>query len=247
MNVIALILCLIAAGFATEPAWGQTTLPEVGRLDMDALVVGVDVAGQHAFLAARSAGLRVVDLIDPTAPRQVGVLDTTGVTSQVQVVDGRAYLADSAGGVVIADVSVPQHPRQIAAFTAPGSVNALKYANGLLYLGVGALSATDSTSFIGLMVYDVANPAQPVERGRLALASQGVPNPLYRSPTGVDVAGTLAAVSVGHGGTFLVDVASPAAMRALGNFYAPQTIPNGPASNAVSVRLTASALYVGNR
>jgi hypothetical protein len=51
------------------------------------------VAGNHAFLADGGAGLRVVDVSDPTEPREVGFYDTPGSACGVAVSGNNAYLA----------------------------------------------------------------------------------------------------------------------------------------------------------
>jgi hypothetical protein len=48
-----------------------------------------------------SAGLRVIDVREPTAPVEVGFFDTEGDAHSVSVSDGYVYLADSIGGLKI--------------------------------------------------------------------------------------------------------------------------------------------------
>jgi len=69
--------------------------------------VAVAPAGDIVFVAAKSAGLRVVDVSTPQAPREVGFYDTPGSARDVIVRGGNVYVADQDGGLFLLQLSPP--------------------------------------------------------------------------------------------------------------------------------------------
>jgi hypothetical protein len=69
-----------------------------------------DVAydGRYAYIADGEAGLRVIDLADPSTPREIFAFDTTGNAVAVAVDGDWVYLADQAGGILIFRKVTPQ-------------------------------------------------------------------------------------------------------------------------------------------
>jgi hypothetical protein len=72
-------------------------------------VFGVAVAGDYAYLANGSGGLRVIDVSDPSAPVEVGFLETTGVFWGIAVSGSYAYVASWYSGLRVIDVSTPSN------------------------------------------------------------------------------------------------------------------------------------------
>jgi hypothetical protein len=62
---------------------------------------GVAVSGAYAYVADYNAGLRVIDVSNPSSPREVGFYDTPYYASGVAVSGSYAYVADWEGGLVI--------------------------------------------------------------------------------------------------------------------------------------------------
>jgi len=56
-------------------------------------VTGVAASGGYAYVANASAGLRVLDVSDPSAPVEVGFFDTPGVFWGIAVSGSYAYVA----------------------------------------------------------------------------------------------------------------------------------------------------------
>jgi hypothetical protein len=76
----------------------------VGFYDTPGWAEGVAVSGTYAYVADNWVGLRVIDVSNPSSPREVGFYDTPGQASGVAVsgVSGSyAYVADWDGGLVI--------------------------------------------------------------------------------------------------------------------------------------------------
>src|SRR4030095_6430236 len=70
----------------------------------------VDVSGSYAYVAAKTAGFRVVDISNPKAPQTAGVVDTPGLALGVAVSGDYAYVADDDGGFHVIDVRNPNNP-----------------------------------------------------------------------------------------------------------------------------------------
>jgi hypothetical protein len=62
---------------------------------------GVALAGNYAYVAAGSGGLRIVDISDLAGPSETGYYDTPGSAQDVALAGDYAYVADASGGLVI--------------------------------------------------------------------------------------------------------------------------------------------------
>ena len=176
----------------------QTFAPTaLAWVDIPGHAKDVAVAGDYAFVAAGEAGLQVVDISRLEAPVVVGSLDTAGDAQNIKVVGNTAFLADGPGGLVIVDVSSPLAPRLLGQVATPAPAVDIAVAGDKVYVA-------DEQ---GLRVVDVANPASPVVAGGVDLSGK---------PSGVDVYGSLVAVSCLSSGIKIVDVADPTAPKLVG-------------------------------
>jgi hypothetical protein len=94
----------------------------------------VAVAGNYAYVADLTAGLRVISIADPAHPTEAGYDDTPGYTHSVAVSGGYAYLADGVGGLQIYQFyggGVEETP-SVDVRTANGGATIVR---GVLYLG----------------------------------------------------------------------------------------------------------------
>lgn len=121
-------------------------------------------------------GLVMLDVSDPTAPRELGRLATGGTPRDVAVGDGLAFVAIGTG-VVIADVSDPATPRQLGAIEERGDTTAVAWVPPYVLL-----SAWDDAR-----VYDATDPADPTFVGaaritrQLAYEDEERPDPTART------------------------------------------------------------------
>ncbi len=167
-------------------------LREVGTTaPFPSFVEGVAVSGTLAYVAAGEAGLRVVNVSDPTHPFEVGAWDSPGYAEGVAVVGSTACLADGPYGLSVLDVSNPALPRQV------GSAYDTNYAFGVAVVGSFAYIAGAGA---GLLVADLSDPAHPVQKGTLD-------TPGYAF--GVAAAGNTVYVADGWEGLRVVNVADP--------------------------------------
>jgi len=166
-------------------------LVEVGSFASRGYATSVWVEGDRAYLIVGVAGLLILDVSDPAAPREIGSHSTTGYAQAVAVSGKYAYVADRGGGLVIVDVSNPAAPVQAASVKTPGS------AQGVSLRGKYACVADQQG---GLQVIDIGNPAQPQIVGAWATAGFA---------QGVFLTERYAFVAVGSKGLEVVDLADP--------------------------------------
>jgi PKD repeat protein len=92
----------------------------------------VHVEGSTAYVAAKYAGLQMIDVSDPTAPTLLGSFATDGYATDVQVVGSTAYVA--VGDLHIIDVSDPAAPQQLMRSALPFDARAIQVVDGLVYV-----------------------------------------------------------------------------------------------------------------
>ena len=162
-----------------------------GLVDLPAMGIDVVASGPLAYVAARQAGLQVVDLSDPDHPVRLGQCPTTQAVD-VALSGHIALVADGPDGLKIIDVTDPLAPALAGAFDTPG------YALGVAAFGTYALVA-DNTA--GLQLIDVRDPAHPLPVANF---------PTSGTANAVAVSGDLAFVATQRG-LQILDVSDPAA------------------------------------
>jgi hypothetical protein len=220
----------------SDPA--QPTI--AGRTEaMPGLVQGVavDAGGRLAYVAAGSAGLRVVDVSNPASPVEIGACDTTDSALDVAVADGPAgpiaYVAADWDGLLIIDVSNPAAPTQISVYTSiNGPADRVTVLDNYAYI---------AGSFV-LEIIDISNASAPT----LASSFNSYPGQAYDvaviSTLGAQEAGDLPAkiayVANGDAGLRMLDVSDAAAPTAIGVCDTPGT--------AYGVVVSGSLAYVAD-
>ena len=98
----------------------------VGRTEvLPDIVRGVAVAGNYAYVADGSSGLRIINVSDPAAPSEAGFYDTPGHANDVAVAAGDpqghtyAYVADGDSGLRIINVTDPATPSEAGFYDTP--------------------------------------------------------------------------------------------------------------------------------
>jgi hypothetical protein len=123
---------------------------EIGALS----VMGADpiaVVDSHAYVAG-DVRLRVVDVGDPSAPREVGSVPIPGGSVDVRAVGDHVYLAAGDTGLRIVNVADPTHPRAVGALDTPGTARGVDVGAGFAFVAAGS---------DGLWVIDVRDPSAP--------------------------------------------------------------------------------------
>jgi uncharacterized repeat protein (TIGR01451 family) len=202
VQLAALAIALCAASrtaYAEDGNW-----PPIGQL-VGGSPYSVAVQGGHAYVAAGTAGLRVIDISDPAVPVEVASCDTApDWTFGVAVAGSWAYVTDCAGGMLrIIDVSSPVAPVEVGSWHTPGLSYGVAVSDGYAY--VADLSA-------GLRVIDVSNAAAPVEVGSYDTSYEAY---------GVAVSDGYAFVADQYDGLRVIDVSDQTAPVEVGSWDTP--------------------------
>lgn len=225
-------------------ACSEEGLQVIGTLSSDE-TRGVSVSGSHAFLAAYTDGLEVVDISDLGAPESIRKVSGGDKAYRVVVSGPWAYAADGDAGLLIVDVSDPGAARFVR------SVDTLDQARGLTLSGSHAFVA-DGVD--GVVAIDVSDPEAAsvhdavdtpgtayrivvrdgvgfVADGDAGLTVLDVADPgdlalLGGLPTGGDyrdvvLSGAFAMVADGEGGLVIIDVSDPATPSVAGTVDIP--------------------------
>ena len=192
---------------------GQTSI-------LSDVVQDVAVAGDYVYIADYDAGLRVINVGNPSAPVEVGAYDTPGLALGVAVVGSYAYIADYQAGLRVINVTDPTAPVEVGAIDTPGYAKDVAVAGSYAYVA-------DWDAW--LRVIDVEQPAAPVEIG-----AYKTPGAAY----GVAVVGNYAYVADQDSGLRVINVAQPAKPVEVGAYNTP--------GQALAVAVAGSYAYVAD-
>lgn len=158
----------------------------------------VFVSGEFAYVAASSAGLKVVDIgsviTNPPAVLELTVLgeyDTPYSAEGIYVAGKYAYVADGGSGLQILDISDPTSPVKTDSYNTPGLAYGVSVAGDYAYVA-------DDLS--GLQILDVSDPANILYKG-----TYDTPGRAYR----VAVKGNYAYVADYDEGLQIINVSKP--------------------------------------
>jgi hypothetical protein len=171
----------------------------------------IDVEAGRAYAAAGNRGLRILDVGDPANAREVGAWEPASgfLARSISVRGWYAYAADL-HVVHVLDVSDPAAPREVSSMWLTGNstgIDDVMVVGDRAYVaGWEASASYPFTQSYSLLVFDVADPTNPVWLGGCALAGTTTPMRL-----------TVRGDRVYVGGSYLciVDVADPANPRML--------------------------------
>ena len=128
---------------------GQTPpLPDIVR--------DVVVDGNYAYVAAGTGGLRVIDISNPTAPREVAALAVGENARAIDHEGTTVYLGDNGpSGLHVIDVSDPAAPRELGAAEWRAGIWEISAVGDYAYVADG----------YDLFIFDVADPTAPRQVG----------------------------------------------------------------------------------
>ena len=107
---------------------------EIGHyLPTDGDVRGVEVAGPFAYLASGKPGLLVVDISNPSQPKEVGRFDTPRTARSVRLDGPVAYVGDL-NWLRAIDISTPSAPTEIASYKIPSYADHISVSDGTAYV-----------------------------------------------------------------------------------------------------------------
>jgi hypothetical protein len=139
------------AGFSAPVTLNLEPTSALGTVALGGLAWDVDVRADVAYVAAGAAGLKVIDVTNPSAPAIMATLDTPGDAREILVLGKYAFLAERAGTIHVIDVSTPSAPVLLSDVFTAGTLYDMALYRDRLYVG------TD----IGLFIVEIRNAAMP--------------------------------------------------------------------------------------
>lgn len=114
-------------------------------------------SGDIVYLAQNTAGLELVNVVNPAAPAYISAFNTPGYSMDVKLNGHYAYIADYTG-MVILDVVDPFNPVPVSTYyNTNAQFNSLVYNNnGIFYAAEGP---------VGVETIGVGTPSAPVQLG----------------------------------------------------------------------------------
>ena len=188
--------------FSSATLQADAAIHEIGYIDTPSEAHHIVIRDGIAYVTDYEAGLRVIDVSDPTNPVEIGWLDTPGQARGIRIIENFAYIADGTAGIRIVDISNPRSPRSIS------------------YLGVGDIIDVElSGDFVfasdyegGLRVIDISD--RDNLRQVIFLDTPG--ESIYMT-----LIGTTIYLTDGPSGIHLIDVSEPIRPYVIGTCNTP--------------------------
>ena len=175
------VLILVLMAHAT---CAQITLVNVGNTNNGGLAHGIAVAGNYAYIANDTDGLRIYDVSNPAHPVNVGHTNNGGTAYNVAVSGHFAYVAAYTNGLLVYYILTPANPVNVGHTNFSGFVFSLAVQGDYAYLG--------GDSSFG--IFNIINPGTPT----LVVQTNGGIFP-GANPAGVAVSGNYVVLADGGG------------------------------------------------
>jgi hypothetical protein len=199
----------------------------VGAYNTSGNALGVDVAGDFAFVADNYSGLQIINIANPASPTLLGTYNTPGQAMDVAVAGDLAFVADYTSGLQIINITIPATPTLVGSYDTPSFALGVAVAGDLAFL-------TDYTN--GVRIINIANPANPT-----LVSTYDTPSYAY----GVAVAGDLLFIADSGYGLEIISIANPASPTLVGSSTAvPYAIDVAVDGNLAFVTDDASGLRI---
>lgn len=186
---------------------------------------GLHVVGAYCYVGEAWNGLAIYDISDPANPTRVALYNTDADISPGEpaefhcgrVVDGLAYWGAGNHGLVIVDVADPANPVGVSyageCFISP------RYPAGTYDWARGA-TAKGNLAFlgdnrVGLRIFDITDPATPVEVGFYDRSAENV-GEVWQPLISED--GTRAYIGYQRAGFIVLDISDPANPVEIGSY-----------------------------
>lgn len=155
------------AGFSILSVSNPTAPILLGNYDTPGYAYAVQVIGDFAYVADNSA-LRIFSVTNPTAPALLGTFNTPSGATDVVVRSTLAFVAANSAGLLILNVSNPATPVLVGSYATNLDPRYLAISGDFVYLtALPPVQGPGGDSKVGgMLIVNVANPAQPVETGR---------------------------------------------------------------------------------
>mgnify|MGYP002387827030 CR=1 FL=1 len=178
------------------------------------IVVDFVISGGLAYVADDEAGLRIVDVTDPTNPAFAGYYSIPRIAlhdevnslkydnvASVAVDQEHAYVAEYQFGLRVVNIADPSNPVEVGFYDTPGDAHGVAVAGDTAYV---------ADFDHGVRVVNIADPARPVERGHCDTPGEA---------QSLAVAGDYVYVAGGSAGMLVVNIADPSHPVLVGSFH----------------------------
>ncbi|RLF52792.1 MAG: hypothetical protein DRN19_00345 [Thermoplasmata archaeon] len=108
----------------------------------------IKVKGNYAFIGSHNAGGWILNVSDPTDPREVAWVKTDGRHFGVEIKDNYWFLSYGWGDLAVVNISDPENPKFVYQGCGPNLAGYMVIVDNYLYAG-------------GLRVYDISDPKHP--------------------------------------------------------------------------------------
>ncbi|MFA4880335.1 MAG: hypothetical protein WC650_01755 [Candidatus Doudnabacteria bacterium] len=161
---------------------------------------GVQVKGNYAYMVDDGfGGLRVIDISDPSKPREVGCSERHIQAREIYVRENYAYVTFN--GLRVYDISNPVRPREVGICEIPSWTTGITVKDKYAYITNGRPEG-------GLWIIDTSDPKKPRQVGYCHTSGNAY---------GVDVVDNSAYV-ICTGGLDVIDISDPNTPHKAGNF-----------------------------
>jgi len=130
---------------------------------------GIQVVGNYVYIANELAGLRIIDISEPSNPHEVGFWDPETLYVEVygcRVRNHYAYITDFLYGLRIIDVSEPTMPYEIGSYDTYGVANDVFVNGDYAYIAEGfEFPPPAPPPKPGLRIIDISDPQNPHQIG----------------------------------------------------------------------------------
>jgi hypothetical protein len=127
---------------------------EVAAYDTPGYAYDVHIEGHLAYVADGEAGLRIIDVSNPSVGGEIGhYLPTDGDVRGVEVAGPYAYLASGRPGLLVVDISDPKKLKVVGRFDTPRTARSIRLDGPVAYVG----------DLNWLRAIDISTPSAPTE------------------------------------------------------------------------------------
>ncbi|MHA1556777.1 MAG: LVIVD repeat-containing protein [Candidatus Heimdallarchaeota archaeon] len=127
---------------------------EYGSYDGDGgISSGVAIKGEIAYVANGNKGLEIINISNPSRPKQIANILTQGDANDVFIYGTMAYVSQAYYGVALINISSPTSPIMKSTITPGGDT---------LDVGIHANILRIATANNGIHLYEVSDPENPL-------------------------------------------------------------------------------------
>ena len=108
---------------------------EISRISLPAAAKDIYVSGDVIYVAAGSAGLRIIDVTSMPKPKKLGEYNSDDIYAEsIFINKNHAYLASGAGGLKVINISNPESPAKVGAISTLGHCKSIHILDERAYL-----------------------------------------------------------------------------------------------------------------